>query len=407
MIWRPFTQEKICPPSIEIQRGEGAYLYDKSGKKYLDLISSWWVNIHGHANREIADAIFKQSTTLEHVIFAGFSHDPAQKLVMDLKKVTHPELCHYFFSDDGSTAVEIALKMVYQFFVNIGIKTRNIFINLNGAYHGDTLGAMSASGKSSIYHKTFSNFFFETFSIDFPDDQITEDEAIYNLKLFLEKKGENVCGFIVEPLVQGAAGMRVYRPEFLEKVVEEIRKYEIPVIFDEVMTGFYRTGTIFAMNQTKIIPDIICISKALTGGFLPLALTIANDKIYNNFLSNSWEKALLHGHSYTANPISCAASIKSLEILNRIETISNIKKIESIHASYLPKICNVFNKRQKGTIAAFDVQDPEKASQIRVKMLENGLIIRPIGKTIYIIPPYCINPQDLEIAYNTLINLIK
>ncbi|MDR1208383.1 MAG: adenosylmethionine--8-amino-7-oxononanoate transaminase [Holosporales bacterium] len=399
-IWKPFTQEKVAPCAVKIARGHGAYLEDEAGTQYLDLISSWWVNILGHANEEIADAIASQARRLEQVIFAGFSHEPAEVLCASLEKILPKSLRRFFFSDDGSTSVEVALKLAYQYFFNQGIKDRCTYINLEGAYHGDTLGAMSAAGNRSSYHSTFKSFFFRTYSIKFPDTPDEEKNALSALQDFLENEGLNICALIVEPLIQGAAGMRMYRAEFLEKIVNEVRKYGILVIFDEVMTGFGRTGTMFAMDQTQVLPDFICLSKGLTGGFLPLGLTVSTDAIYEAFYSDDSSKAFIHGHSYTANPISCAAAVKSLEILRRESTQLDIKRIAKVHSRNLESLPRAQNKRALGTIAAFEVESAAFAQEITSRLLSQGLIIRPLGNTIYFIPPYCIDSGDLERAYS-------
>ncbi|MDR0631492.1 MAG: adenosylmethionine--8-amino-7-oxononanoate transaminase [Holosporales bacterium] len=398
-IWRPFTQEKTAPNQVKIARGEGAYLLDEHGKRYLDLISSWWVNTLGHANEEIADAIAFQARSLEHVIFAGFSHEPAEALCSSLERLLPQQLRHFFFSDDGSTAVEVALKMAYQYFANQGVKNRDTYINLEGAYHGDTFGAMGASGSNSSYHATFKSFFFNTYSVKFPGTLDDEESALFALRTFLAKNGDKVCSLIVEPLVQGAAGMRMYRAEFLEKVVADVRKYGILVIFDEVMTGFFRTGTMFAMNQTQVIPDFLCISKGITGGFLPLGLTVSVDAVYEAFYSDEPSKAFLHGHSYTANPISCAAAVKSLEILQRNNTQRDIQRIAELHTKHLAHLSHVQNKRSLGTIAAFEVDSAALAQEVASRLFDQGIFIRPIGNTIYFIPPYCISSDDLARAY--------
>jgi adenosylmethionine-8-amino-7-oxononanoate aminotransferase len=398
-IWHPFTQEKTAAVPLKIIRGEGIHLFDEYGKKYLDMISSWWTNILGHANEEIAEAIYRQARTLEHVIFAGFTHDLAEKLCHELSRFLPKDLEYFFFSDDGSTAIEVAIKMAYQYFINLSGQKRNIYINLSGGYHGDTLGAMGAAGKYSQYHATFSEFFFETFSIDFPHSTEDEATAIEKLKIFLKQNSDRICALIVEPLVQGAAGMQMYRSEFLNQIVGEVKKYEIIIIFDEIMTGFFRTGTMFAMDQCVEKPDIVCLSKGITGGFLPLALTIVNRKIYNTFLSNDYKKTFIHGHSYTANPIACAAAIKTIEILQRQEIRQNIEKIAQVHGKNLQKLDHVSSRRQRGTIAAFDVESAEKTNVIAKKMLQEGIIIRPIGKTIYLMPPYCITAENLEYVY--------
>lgn len=404
-IWRPFTQEKTAEKPLKIVKGKGEYLFDEEGNKYLDMISSWWVNTLGHSNVEIANAINDQAHKLEHVIFAGFSHDMAERLVSKLSESLPKSLSKFFFSDNGSTSVEVALKISYQFFKNQEIKNKNIFINLNGAYHGDTIGAMSAAGNSSEYHSLFSEFFFKTFSIDFPQTQLDEEISIEKLNDFLKTHHNEVCALIIEPLVQGAAGMRMYSPKFLDTIVKTVRKYEILVIFDEVMTGFYRTGKMFAMDYCEETPDIICLSKGLTGGFLPLSLTITTDRIYEAFLSNDWKKAFIHGHSYTANPIACAAACEALEILKTTEIQNNINMISQTHMEFLNKN-SIDSSRTLGTISAIDIKSETMAKTLTIEMLKQGVIIRPIKNTVYFIPPYCISKQNLDYAYECLLKIL-
>ncbi|MDR0968202.1 MAG: adenosylmethionine--8-amino-7-oxononanoate transaminase [Holosporaceae bacterium] len=403
-IWRPFTQEKTTPPSIKIVKGEGAYLIAENGDRYLDMVSSWWTNLHGHANPEIAEAIGVQAKTLEQAIFTRFTHDPAEKLVEDLKRVVPPSLSRYFFSDNGSTSVEVALKMAYQYFKNIGVKNRDIFLSLDGGYHGDTFGAMSVAGANSIYHFAFRDLFFKTITVDVPEycegvESIDEkeDEIVRKLDKTLDEVGDRICAFIAEPLLQGSVGMRVYRPQFLERIVNKVRERGILVIFDEVMTGFYRTGKMFAMDRTKVTPDVICISKTLTGGFLPLALTVVTEQIYDAFLSDDKSKTFYHGHSYAGNPIACAAARKSLEILLRKETLDRIAAISNYHKNR--KIKNVVKRRNLGVITAFDAESEKKANSIVERARREGIFLRPLGKTIYILPPYCVGDEDLERTY--------
>ncbi|MDR0406468.1 MAG: adenosylmethionine--8-amino-7-oxononanoate transaminase [Holosporales bacterium] len=407
MIWRPFTQEKTTHPAIKVKKGEGAYLWAEDGEKYLDMISSWWVTIHGHAQQEIAHAIYHQACTLEHVIFAEFSHDPAETLVKNLKKNLPAHLCKFFFSDDGSTAVEVALKMAYQYFQNQGMKERKLFLSLEGGYHGDTFGAMSAAGKNSQYHATFSELFFNTASVEAPEFytgvqaiEEKENRIIQELHEKLSEIGHTISALIVEPLIQGAAGMRLYRLEFLEALVKTVRQYGILVIFDEVMTGFYRTGKMFALDYTQIIPDFLCLSKGLTGGFLPLALTVTTKKVYEAFLSKDPQKAFLHGHSYTANPIACVAACKSLEILLRQETQQRIAEIAQFHKNSFVK--NVHKRRTLGTISAFDVSSYEEAHSLANAALQNGILLRPLGNTLYLLPPYCVTDEELAKVYDVI-----
>ena len=403
-IWHPFTQEKTAPTPLKIVKGGGEYLYDENGKRYVDMISSWWVNIWGHSQPEIADAIAKQAQTLEHVIFAGFTHEPAENLIDILSQHLPKSLSKFFFSDNGSTAVEVALKMAYQYFLNQGIEDRDIFINLEGAYHGDTIGAMSAAGANSEYHSKFKKFFFKTFSIKFPNITNDEETSICELEKFLDRNHKKVCALIIEPLVQGAAGMKMYSPKFLDSIVDTVRKYGVLVIFDEVMTGFYRTGTMFAMNQVQNLPDIVCLSKALTGGFMPMALTVTTEEIYDTFWSDDWNKAFIHGHSYTANPIACAAACATQKILQTEMTQNQIKSISKIHKKRLAEISNenVISKRSLGTIAAIDLSSGASAQDIAKIMFDNGIIIRPLNNTIYFIPPYCISVDNSNKAYDLL-----
>jgi adenosylmethionine-8-amino-7-oxononanoate aminotransferase len=407
MIWRPFTQEKITPPAIKIIRGQGTHLIAENGNRYLDMISSWFVNLHGHANEEIADAIGQQARTLEHVIFTKFSHDPAEKLVENLRKVIDGKLRRYFFSDNGSTAVEVALKMAYQYFKNTAVENRNIFLSLEGGYYGDTFGTMSIAGKNSKYHSVFSELFFQTIMVDVPEYyegaesvEERENEILCNLTGTLEKIGNRVCAIILEPLLQGSFGMRLYRAEFLERLTHKVREYGILLIFDEVLTGFYRTGTMFAMEQANVVPDFICLSKGLTGGFLPLALTVTSDEIYDAFLSDDRGKAFLHGHSYTANPIACAAACKSLEILQRKETLAKIDAIAKFHRTH--DIPNVMKRRIIGTVTAFDATSEEKANFVIQRAWENGIFLRPLGATIYLFPPYCVANDELSRTYEII-----
>ena len=408
-IWHPFTQEKISSKPLKIVSGEKEYLYDETGKQYVDMISSWWVNILGHSQPEIADAIAKQAHTLEHVIFAGYTHEPAENLVEILSKHLPNSLTKFFFSDNGSTAVEVALKMAYQYFLNQGINDRDIFINLEGAYHGDTIGAMSAAGASSEYHSKFKKFFFETFLIKFPKNAEDEELSVYELERFLKENHQKVCALIIEPLVQGAAGMKMYSPQFLDRIVEVVRKYGILIIFDEVMTGFYRTGTMFAMNQVKNKPDIVCLSKALTGGFMPMSLTVTTEKIYEAFWSDDWNKAFIHGHSYTANPLACAAACATQKILQTDEIQKNIKMISETHVARLNELPNknLIAKRSCGTISAIDLNSSKLAKNVANLMFEQGIIMRPLNNTIYFIPPYCISIKNLDRAYDILTDFLK
>lgn len=418
IIWHPFTQEKTANDVIPIKNGKGIYLYDENGKEYMDLISSWWVNIHGHANEEIAQSIYNQAKQLEHVIFAGFTHEPAVVLCEELQKILPKQLCRFFFSDNGSTAVEVALKMAYQYWYNKGQKQRKLFLSFEGGYHGDTFGAMSVGFKSG-FHDVFDTFFFKVLNIPYPhtwdgDDQIEakENAALEKLSEYIEQNGQDIAALIIEPLIQGASGMRICRASFVKRVVELVRQNGILVIFDEIMTGFYRTGNYFAMFQIEVTPDFICMSKGITGGFMPLALTVTTNEVYEAFLSEKWEFAFTHGHSYTANPLACAAAITSLKLLNGDDTKSNIQVINRVHVENLKilsdKCQNINRIRSIGTIAAFDAQNSsEMKEKLQIEFLKSGLLLRPLGDTVYILPPYCITQNELEIAYDKIENIIR
>ena len=326
ILWHPFTQQKTAQNNIAITYAKGSYLYGEKGEPYLDLISSWWVNLHGHAHPEIAQKIYEQALRMEHVLFAGFTHESAIHLCEELKEILPPDLKRFFFSDNGSTAVEVALKMAYQYWYNKGKKEKKLFLSFDGGYHGDTFGAMSV-GCQSGFHNTFSDLFFKVLSLPYSatwdGDSEVENKEHYVLTVldtYMKDHENEIAAFILEPLIQGASGMRICRPEFLKKVIERVQQAGILIIFDEVMTGFGRTGSYFALSQIGVTPDFLCLSKGITGGFLPLALTVTRDKIYDAFLSNEWKYAFAHGHSYTANPLACAAAVASLSILKREDT---------------------------------------------------------------------------------------
>ena len=416
LIWHPFTQAQTAPDAIHIVRGEGAKLFDAAGRVYLDLISSWWVNIHGHAHPKIAKAIGDQAGTLEHVIFAGFTHEPAVRLAEQLTAILPGDLKRVFYSDNGSTAVEVALKIAYQFWRNKG-EQRKRFLAFDGGYHGDTVGAMSL-GRSSGFFDVWQDLMFDIETVPFPatwqDDpacEKKEQESLAALDIYLNAHGGDTCAMIMEPLVQGAGGMRMCRPEFLQCLVEKLQSAGVLVIFDEVMTGFGRTGEHFACTKANVTPDMICLSKSLTGGFLPLAATVCSDKIYQAFLDDSFDKAFTHGHSFTANPLGCAAALASLELLLAPETQARITAIADIHGTRLAGLASLAtleHPRQTGTIAAIDVKAADSGytasvgPRLKEYFLEQGLLIRPLGNVMYVLPPYCIGDDDLHRAYDAI-----
>ncbi len=405
-IWHPFTQMKTADNPLVITKGKDALLYDDKGDTYIDAVSSWWVNVHGHSNPYIAKKIYQQLQTLEHVIFAGFTHQPAIELS---ERLLHylPHQDKIFFSDNGSTAVEVALKMSIQFFYNQG-KEKNTIIALDDAYHGDTFGAMSAGGDSH-FNDPFKNHLFKIKRIPTPVVG-REKECIKKLKKII--KNNKVCSFIFEPLIQGAGGMIMYDEKILDELIAICKKNNILCIADEVMTGFYRTGKIFASNYLKNKPDITCLSKGLTGGTLPLSITTCNDKIYNAFLSNDKMKTFFHGHSFTGNPVGCSAALASLDLFEKKETQKNIQRIIKHHTKFYNKIKNhstIENIRMKGTILALDFKtqnDTSYFNSIRDRLysffLDRKVILRPLGNVVYIMPPYCITKKQLYKVYSVI-----
>lgn len=403
-IWHPFTQMKTAGEALPITKGEGTLLVDDKGKTYIDAISSWWVNLHGHSHPYIADKVYQQMQKLEHVVFAGFTHEPAIELCEKLSAHLPSNQAKFFFSGDGSSAVEIALKMSIQYWKNKGEK-RTRFVALDGAYHGETFGAMSA-GARSIFSAPFSDLLFESSHIPFPKNELA---AIDSLKSEIAKG--DVAAFIFEPLIQGAAGMRMYKAETLNKLMQICNEAGVLCIADEVMTGFGRTGTTFAMNQLESMPDFMCMSKGLSGGTLPLSLTTCTQEIYNTFLGDDLSKAFLHGHSFTGNPIGCVAAIASLELLEKKECQDAIMNIANSHKDFAERIksLNVIQSiRQTGTVIAIELKSDSSgyASTLRQQLyqdfLSEGVLLRPLGNVIYILPPYCITKTELEKVYQVV-----
>ncbi len=406
-VWHPFTQMQTASDAIEILKAKDAVLFATDGKEYIDCNSSWWVNVHGHGNEHIATAISEQFKKIDHVIFAGFTHAKAVELAERVVHILPEPLQKVFFSDNGSTAVEVALKMVVQYWHNLDEPKRRI-LALDGAYHGDTFGAM-AVGQRGYFNAPFEPFFFDVDFLDFPTEENELEQLAYAEKLF---QTNEFAAVIVEPLIQGSSGMRTYSSSFLDSLVNLAKKHKVLVIFDEVMTAWGRTGKLFAMNHCTVTPDIVCLSKGLTGGVLPLGLTVATNKIYNAFLSVDKSKALLHGHSFTGNALSCAAACASLDLFEKESTWKNIKRIEDANLAYQASIVNhnaVYETRVLGTILAIELETGEGNtyfSNIRDKaynfFLEQGLLIRPLGNVIFINPPYCISDEQLALIYKAI-----
>lgn len=402
-IWHPFTQAQTALPSIPIVKGKGAYLYSETGDAYLDGISSWWVNLHGHAHPYIAEKIAVQARELEHVIFAGHTHPQAVILAERLLALFSNDYSHVFYSDNGSTTVEAALKMAFQVKGN-----GKRLLSFRGAYHGDTFGAMAAAGKSH-YNQSFWPYLFEVHSI-LPPFLGREGES---WKEFEDAIGTGeIAAFIFEPLIQGGGGMIPHSGEFLSRMIQICQEKGVITIADEVMTGFGRTGHLFACNSLSAAPDLICLSKGITGGFLPLGATISKKFIFESFLSPDPARAFLHGHSYTANPLACAAANASLDLLLGPECSIARKMIESEHLNFQRQWqhhhklarCDVV-----GTILAIEYKT-ENASYyhpLKQRLIDffraEGILLRPLGNVLYVLPPYCIRRDELQKIYSLIV----
>ena len=410
-VWPPFTQMQTAKDPIEIVRAKDTLLFDKNGKSYIDANSSWWVNVHGHGNEYLAKSIQDQFEKVDHVLLAGVTHEKAEELATRMVNILPDHFSRVFFSDDGSTAVEVALKMCFQYFHNQGAPKRRI-VALDGAYHGDTFGAMSI-GQRGYFNEPFEHFFFDVDFLEFPSKE-KEVEVLAKAKTLFES-GE-IAGVIVEPLVQGSAGMRMYSPDFLNKLVLLAKENNVLVIFDEIMTGWGRTGKMFSMDHIESKPDIVCVSKGLTGGVLPMGLTIASDQIYNAFLDEDKTKALLHGHSYTGNPLACAVACASMDLFEKKETWQNIDRIAQHHSTFAAKHVEhsmIDEIRQTGTILAIEIKTAEESSyfsNIRDVaydfFIENGILLRPLGNIIFVNPPYCITDEELNYCYSKIEELL-
>lgn len=406
-IWHPYTQHKTASAPIAISRGEGALLWDENGKVYIDAIASWWVNPFGHSNSFIAQAIYKQLTTLEHVLFGGFTHEPAVLLAERLLAILPNNQKKVFFSDNGSTSVEVAIKVALQYFYNKGQK-RTRLIAFENAFHGDTFAAMAASG-ISFYTQAFQGMFIDVVRIPVPTkgkEQLSYD-ALRELL-----KSNDCAGFIFEPLIQGAAGMVMYEAAALDTLLEICREHQVLSIADEVMTGFGKTGKTFACDYLTEKPDMLCLSKALTGGTVPMAITSFTQDLFDAFYDDDINKALFHGHTFTANPTACAAALASLTLLESAEMQENMIRIHHRHLQFQKRLENhplISCSRVLGVVFALEIKTSSSESyygSLRNKLydffVKNGIILRPIGNIVYILPPYVISDTQLEKVYDVI-----
>jgi adenosylmethionine-8-amino-7-oxononanoate aminotransferase len=420
VLWHPCTQMKDHEelPLIPIRRGRGVWLEDFDGKRYLDAISSWWVNLFGHSNPRINAALRDQLDTLEHVILAGFSHEPAVELAERLVSLTPPGLSRVFFSDNGSTAIEVALKMSYQYWRNLGRPQKTRFVSLSNSYHGETLGALAA-GQVPLYRETYAPLLLPVLTAPSPDcwnREPGESCAEHARRMFsamvqlLERHAQEVCAVVVEPLVQCAGGMRMYDPVYLRLLRELCTRLDVHLILDEIAVGFGRTGTLFACEQAHVSPDLLCLAKGLTGGYLPLAVTLTTDPIYAAFYDEYTNlTAFLHSHSYTGNPLGCRAALATLDIfeeervLERNVALSQAMAEATRHFADHPHVGEV---RQRGMILAIELvrakagREPypwQERRGLRVyrHALTRGVLLRPLGNVVYFMPPYVITPEEI------------
>jgi len=402
-VWHPFTQHALEPAMKRITKTEGAYLIDEDGRSVLDAISSWWVITHGHRHPAIMAAISQACASLDQVIFAEYTHEPAEELARDLIRLAPPGLAHVFYSDSGSTSVEVAMKMALGFFHNRGV-ARSRLVVMEHSYHGDTIGTMS-TGERGVFNAAYEPLLFGVETIPFPHSGL-EQETLDAFER-LCRRGD-VAALLIEPLVLGAGGMRIYPPQVLAGLKRIAGQHGVLMIADEVMTGWGRTGTAFACEQADITPDILCVSKGITGGALPLAATLCTPEIFAAHLSTDRRRTFFHSSSYTANPIACAAARANLRIWREEPVLARITALADMHRDRLlpfrsdPRFTNV---RQIGTIAALDltVRTPgylaDVGPRLRSFFRDRDLLIRPLGNVIYLMTPYCVSAADLDRAY--------
>jgi adenosylmethionine-8-amino-7-oxononanoate aminotransferase len=390
VVWHPYTQAATAPPPIPIASARGAWLVAEDGRRYLDAVSSWWVNVHGHCHPRLVAALARQTATLEHVIFAGFTHEPAVALAERLTAMLG--LHRVFYSDDGSTAVEVALKMAAQHWLARG-ERRTRFLALPDAYHGDTVGAMSVSG-IPLFREAFRDLLFR---VDRWEGEV----------------GDDVAAVIVEPMLQGAAGMRVHDAAFLREVEASCRASGALFVADEVMTGFGRTGRMFACEHAGVRPDVVCLSKGLTGGFLPFAATVVHERVWSSFLSESRERAFLHGHSYSGNPLGCAVALESLRLLEEDDAVARSVRIGEIVRAHLePLRPLVADVRGIGSVQAVELSGSggwaaDVAPRLLAAALARGVLLRPLGNVLYALPPLCLTDDEADLLGRTMADVVR
>ncbi len=411
-IWHPFTQHALFPDFLEIDRAQGAYLYTTDGQQIIDAIASWWVITHGHCHPAMQEAARRQIERLDQVIFAGYTHEPAEETGRLLDELTPDGLDYVFFSDSGSTAVEVALKMALGYWHHIGSDRQRVLV-LEHSYHGDTIGTMSV-GERGVFNQPYDPLLFSVESIPFPADgkeQVTIDALERNCR-----RKDDVAAFIAEPLVLGAGGMLMYGAETLAEMKHVCEKYDVLFIADEVMTAWGRTGTLFACDQAEVVPDIACYSKGITGGFLPLAVTMCHERIFQAHYSKDRSRTFFHSSSYTANPIACAVAAANLKMWKDpqvLDCVNRVAEMQTFKLSQLESSPWLNSVRQRGTIAAMDVRVPDSGylsgigTELYLRFQKSGVLLRPLGNTIYVLPPYCVTQDDLDKVYEVISDTVS
>jgi adenosylmethionine-8-amino-7-oxononanoate aminotransferase len=421
VIWHPCTQMKDHEtlPLVPVKSGKGVYLYDFDGNAYIDAVSSWWVNLFGHANETINNKVKAQIDTLEHVLLAGFTHEPAIELAHKLVNITPKDMAKVFYVDNGSSAVEAALKMSYHYHLNRG-KRKAVFLSLTNSYHGETIGALSV-GDVELYKETYEPLLIANMQVPVPKDQSIDaaNEALVSLEETLKERSEEIAAFIIEPLIQGAGGMHMYHPVYLAGARELTQKYNVHLIADEIMTGFGRTGKMFACDHAEISPDFMTLSKGLTGGYLPLSVVMTTNDVYQAFYCDYNEhKAFLHSHSYTGNPLACAAALATMEIFEQNDILGENEKKSLYIKEKLEKfsiLSNVKEIRQQGMVTAIELEGYKATERIGLKIYEyaltQGVLLRPLGHVIYFMPPYVISYEEIdkmiEVAYEGIKKVLR
>ena len=407
-IWHPFTHLNYQRKNTLITKARGVYLYTQDGRKIIDAIGSWWVNVHGHSHPYIVKQLKAQLDVMEHCVFSGFTHAPAIRLAAQLAEmvpINHPKI---FYSDNGSTAVEVGIKMALQYFYNKQQAYKTKIIAFRNAYHGDTFGGMSVAARN-VFNQAFRKNLFSTYFIEVPNEKNFEQVKNQLIK-YIQKK--HIAAFIFEPLVQGAGGMRMYEALYLDELMRICKENDVLCIADEVFTGFGKTGKLFACAYLKNTPDILCLSKGLTGGFLPLGVTVASDPIYQVFVDTDKRKTFYHGHSFTANPLMCTAALANIHLIRRKEFFNKVERIAEWHERFVQEVQQhkmVKAARCKGLIMAIEIKSKEKthylntlSSVIEAYFIERSILLRPLGNVLYVVPPVCITKKELHYIYSVI-----